>query len=155
RRLCGKQIWRDIGVLVGRSRSFLGVRLIENAKRQQPQYRTGQTNGDLVAAAFERAPTQRRQNTHRAEPAHHVVDERIDRWIAWTRWRALERKQSRDCGPRFIESRAILPRARIAIGDDTRMDQPRLPRAERLRIEALALQVPGPPVGEKDVGTLE
>src|SRR5262249_43300719 len=153
--LRGEQIGRDVGVLVGASGSRLGVVLVENAERIQPQQGSGQGNGDPIAAALDRAPPQRRENADCAEPAYDVVANGDDWRRFGVRRRPLDREQSRYGSTDLIESRTILPRALVTVEKDGCMDQPRLLGAELFGIKPVPLQISWALVGEEYVGILQ
>src|SRR5258706_6100090 len=103
---------------------------------------------------FERTLAQRRKYPDCAEPADHVVDNRDDRRLSWMGWCALDAEQTCDGCADLIESGTILPGALVAMRNDPRMDQARLPFTERFGIEAIALQIARALVGEEYVGIL-
>src|SRR5262249_20570594 len=55
----------------------------------------------------------------------------------------------------LVKSGTQLPRALVAMENDPRMYQPRLPGAELLGVEAVPLQIARALVGKEDVGILE
>src|SRR6516162_10159741 len=149
RGLRSEQIGSDVGVLVGRSGRRLGIGLVENAERVEPQQGSGQRNGDPIAAALDRTPAQRRENTDCAEPTHHIVANGDDWRRFGMRGRPLDAEQPRYGSSDLIKSDTILPRAFVAVENDTGMDQPRLLCAELFGIEAVALQIARALVGEE------
>src|SRR5215470_8072863 len=155
RGLRSEQIGSDVCVLVGRSGRHLGIGLVENAERIEPQQGSGQRNSDPIAATLHRAPAQRRENADCAEPADHIVANGDDWRRFGMRGRPLGAEQPRYGPTDLIKSDTILPRAFVAVENDTGMDQPRLLCAELFGIEAVALQIARALVGEEYVGILQ
>src|SRR6516162_1819372 len=155
RRLRCEQVGSDVCVLVGRSCSRLNIVLVANAERIQPQQGPGQRNGDPIAAALDRPPAQRRENADCAEPAYHIVANGDDWRRFGMRGCPLDAEQPRYGSTDLIKSDTILPRAFVAVENDTGMDQSRLLGAERFGIEAIPLEIARAPVGEEDVGILQ
>src|SRR6516225_1934668 len=155
RRLRGEQIRSNVRVLVGRSGRRLGILLVEDAERQQPQHGPGQRNSDPITAAFDRSPAERCENADSAEPAHDIVDNGND----GRRFGMCERAF---CGEHpgygctdFIESGTIFPGTLVAVKQDLSMNQARLLRGERFGIQAVALQITRALVGKEDVGIFQ
>src|SRR6516165_10262842 len=153
--LRGEKVRSDVCVLVGRSGGRLGIGLVENAERIQPQQGSGQRNNDPIAATLHRAPAQRRENADCAEPAHHIVANGDDWRRFGMRGCPLDAEQPRYGSTDLIKSDTILPRAFVGVENDTGMDQSRLLCAELFGIEAVPLQIARAPVGEEDVGILQ
>src|SRR5262249_8907542 len=149
RRLRGEQIRSNVRVLVGRSGRRLGVVLVENAERQQPQHGSRQGNGDAVAATLDSAPAQCRDDADAAEPADDIVDNGDDAWRFGMCECAFGSEHTRYGCTDFIESGTIFPRTLVAVKQDLSMNQARLLRGERFGIQAVALQITRALVGKE------
>src|SRR5215831_13326587 len=155
RRLRGEQIRSNVRVLVGRSGRRLGVVLVEDAKRQQPQHGPGQRNSDPVTAALDSTPAQCRDDADCAEPTDDIVDNGNDgRRFGMCERAFCGEHPSYGCTD-FIESGTIFPGTLVAVKQDLSMNQARLLRGERFGIQAMALQITRALVGKEDVGILQ
>src|SRR6516225_9412813 len=115
RRLGGEQIESDVCMLIGRSGGRLGISFVENAERIELQQGSSQRNSDLIAAALDRTPSQRRENADCAEPTHHIVAKGDDCRRLGMRGRPLDTEQPRHGSADLIESGTILPRAFVTV----------------------------------------
>src|SRR6516165_619172 len=115
RRLSGEQIESDVCMLIGRSGRRLGITFVENAERIEPQQGSSQRNGDLIAAALDRTPSQRRENAYCAKPAHDIIANGDDWRRLGMRGRPLDAEQPRHGSADLIESGTILPRAFVTV----------------------------------------
>src|ERR1700719_239086 len=69
----GEEIRNDVSVLFRGAGGGLRIRLVEDAKRKQPQHGSGQRHHYSIASSLDRAPAQGREDADRAEPTHHIV----------------------------------------------------------------------------------
>ena len=115
----------------------LRIRLVEDAEREHPQHGPRQRDHDSIASAFDCSPPQRREYTHGAEPADHIVADRNDRRLLRTGGRPFERKQARDCCADLIEAGTVRLGSFLAMTIDTCVDQPGLQCAQCLGIEVV------------------
>src|SRR6202022_3476409 len=101
----------------------LSVRLVEDAKRKQPQHGSGKRYDDSIASTLYLTLAQGREDADRAEPAHHVIANR-DNWRLFRLGGGpFDTEQARYRPPDLTEAERGRPRAFLPVGNDTCVDQ--------------------------------